>query len=38
MPNLAYDPPMTKTGIVKGSGNIFRDLGFGEKKSVELIL
>ncbi len=29
---------MTKTGMVKGSGNVFRDLGFGEKKSVELIL
>ena len=29
---------MSKAGLVKGSGNVFRDLGFGEKKSVELIL
>jgi predicted XRE-type DNA-binding protein len=29
---------MTEAGMVKGSGNVFRDLGFGEKKSVELIL
>jgi predicted XRE-type DNA-binding protein len=24
--------------MMKGSGNVFRDLGFGEKKSVELVL
>jgi predicted XRE-type DNA-binding protein len=29
---------MTKAAMVKGSGNVFRDLGFGEKKSVELVL
>jgi predicted XRE-type DNA-binding protein len=29
---------MTKAPMVKGSGNVFRDLGFGEKKSVELVL
>ena len=29
---------MTKTGMVRGSGNVFRDLGFDEKKSVELVL
>ena len=29
---------MSKAGLVKGSGNVFRDLGFDEKKSVELIL
>lgn len=29
---------MTKAAMVKGSGNVFRDLGFSEKKSVELIL
>ena len=29
---------MTKANMVRGSGNVFKDLGFGEKKSVELIL
>ena len=29
---------MSKAGMVKGSGNIFRDLGFDEKRSVELVL
>ena len=29
---------MTRTIIIKGSGNIFRDLGFSEEKSAELIL
>ena len=29
---------MTRTSVTKGSGNVFRDLGFSEKKSAELIL
>lgn len=28
---------MTRTIVTKGSGNIFRDLGFSEEKSAELI-
>ena len=30
--------PMTQTTVTKGSGNVFRDLGFSEEKSAELIL
>ena len=30
--------PMTRTTVTKGSGNVFRDLGFSEEKSAELIL
>ncbi len=29
---------MTRTTVTKGSGNVFRDLGFSEEKSVELTL
>lgn len=29
---------MTRATVTKGSGNVFRDLGFSEKKSAELIL
>lgn len=29
---------MTRTTVTKGSGNVFRDLGFSEAKSAELIL
>jgi len=29
---------MTRVTVTKGSGNIFRDLGFSEAKSAELIL
>lgn len=29
---------MTRTTITKGSGKVFRDLGFSEEKSVELVL
>ena len=29
---------MTRATVTKGSGNVFRDLGFSEEKSVELIL
>ena len=29
---------MTRTAVTKGTGNVFRDLGFSEKKSAELIL
>ena len=29
---------MTGTTVTKGSGNVFRDLGFPEEKSAELIL
>ena len=29
---------MTRTTITKGSGNVFRDLGFSEEQSAELIL
>ena len=29
---------MTKANMVRGSGNVFKDLGFGEKTAVELIL
>ena len=29
---------MTRTTVTKGSGNVFRDLGFSEEKSAELIL
>jgi predicted XRE-type DNA-binding protein len=29
---------MTRTAVTKGSGNVFRDLGFSEEKSAELIL
>ena len=29
---------MTRATVTKGSGNIFRDLGFSEEKSAELIL
>ena len=29
---------MTRTTVTKGSGNIFRDLGFSEERSAELIL
>ena len=30
--------PMTRVAVTKGSGNVFRDLGFSEEKSAELIL
>jgi predicted XRE-type DNA-binding protein len=29
---------MTRATITKGNGNVFRDLGFSEEKSAELIL
>jgi predicted XRE-type DNA-binding protein len=29
---------MTRTTMTKGSGNVYRDLGFSEEKSTELIL
>lgn len=29
---------MTRPTVTKGSGNVFRDLGFSEEKSAELIL
>lgn len=29
---------MTRATVSKGSGNIFRDLGFSDEKSAELIL
>jgi len=29
---------MTRTGVTKSGGNVFRDLGFSEEKSAELIL
>ncbi|MCC2641461.1 MAG: hypothetical protein K0S45_1874 [Nitrospira sp.] len=29
---------MTRATVTKGSGNVFRDLGFSEEKSVELTL
>ncbi|MDZ4855636.1 MAG: helix-turn-helix transcriptional regulator [Nitrospirota bacterium] len=29
---------MTRTTVTKGSGNVFRDLGFSEEKCAELIL
>lgn len=29
---------MTRTTVTKGSGNLFRDLGFSETKSAELLL
>ena len=29
---------MTRAVLTKGSGNVFRDLGFSEEKSAELIL
>jgi len=29
---------MTRASVTKGSGNVFRDLGFSEEKSAELIL
>ena len=29
---------MTRATVTKGSGNVFRDLGFSEAKSAELIL
>jgi predicted XRE-type DNA-binding protein len=29
---------MTEATVTKGSGNVFRDLGFSEERSVELIL
>jgi predicted XRE-type DNA-binding protein len=29
---------MTRAAVTKGSGNVFRDLGFSEEKSAELIL
>jgi len=29
---------MTRAMVTKGSGNVFRDLGFSEEKSAELIL
>lgn len=29
---------MTRATVTKGSGNVFRDLGFSEERSVELIL
>ncbi|MEP6637453.1 MAG: helix-turn-helix transcriptional regulator [Acidobacteriota bacterium] len=29
---------MTRATVSKGSGNVFRDLGFSEEKSAELIL
>jgi predicted XRE-type DNA-binding protein len=30
--------PMTRATVTKGSGNVFRDLGFSEERSAELIL
>ena len=30
--------PMTRATVTKGSRNVFRDLGFSEEKSAELIL
>ena len=30
--------PMTRATVTKSSGNVFRDLGFSEEKSAELIL
>ena len=30
--------PMTRAAVTKGSGNVFRDLGFSEEKSAELVL
>jgi len=30
--------PIPRTTVAKGSGNVFRDLGFSEEKSAELIL
>jgi predicted XRE-type DNA-binding protein len=30
--------PMTHATVTKGSGNVFRDLGFSEEKSAELLL
>ena len=29
---------MTRAAVTKGSGNVFRDLGFSDEKSAELIL
>jgi predicted XRE-type DNA-binding protein len=29
---------MRRAAVTKGSGNVFRDLGFSEEKSAELIL
>ena len=29
---------MTRAAVTKGSGNVFRDLGFSKRKSAELIL
>lgn len=29
---------MTRATVTKGSGNVFRDLGFSEEKSAELVL
>lgn len=29
---------MTRSSVTKGSGNVFRDLGFSEERSAELIL
>ncbi len=29
---------MTRAAVTKGSGNVFRDLGFSEEKSAELML
>jgi predicted XRE-type DNA-binding protein len=29
---------MTRATVIKGSHNVFRDLGFSEQKSAELIL
>jgi predicted XRE-type DNA-binding protein len=29
---------MTRASVTKGSGNVFRDLGFSKRKSAELIL
>jgi predicted XRE-type DNA-binding protein len=29
---------MTRATVTKGSGNVFRDLGFSEEKSAELLL
>ena len=30
--------PVTRAIVIKGSGNIFRDLGFSEERSAELLL
>jgi predicted XRE-type DNA-binding protein len=30
--------PMTHAAVTRGSGNVFRDLGFSKEKSAELIL